>query len=66
MKYVAATVLCHAGATLLAGTTHLSDPSADQAHLIGLAFCYLGALALTTLVVTDLGKKTTSDDAPKG
>ncbi|MFP6619317.1 MAG: hypothetical protein VB877_08230 [Pirellulaceae bacterium] len=66
MKYVAATVLCHAGATLLAGTTHLSDPAADQAHIIGLGFCYLGALALTGLVITDLSKKPTSDDAPKG
>ena len=66
MKYVAAAVLCHAGATLLAARAHLTGSADDDAKIIGQAFCYLGALALTTLVITDLGKKPTPGDAPKG
>ena len=61
MKFIAAAILCHAGATLLAGTEQGTDPTASF-ETIGQAFCYLGLLALTTLVITDLSKKPSPPD----
>jgi hypothetical protein len=61
MKFVAAAILCHAGATLLAGCEQGINPTASF-ETIGQAFCYLGLLALTTLVITDLSKKPSPPD----
>ena len=61
MKLVAAAILCHAGATLLAGTEQGADPTASF-ETIGQAFCYLGLLALATLVISDLSKKPSPSD----
>ncbi len=61
MKFIAAAILCHAGATLLAGTEQGAD-SAASFETIGQAFCYLGLLGLATLVITDLSKKPSPPD----
>ena len=62
MKFVAATILCHAGATLLAGTEQATYQATASFETIGQAFCYLGLLALATLVITDLSKKPSPSD----
>ena len=56
MKFVAAAILCHAGATLLAGCEQGINPT-ESFETIGQAFCYLGLLSLVTLVIVDLSKK---------
>jgi len=60
MKFIAAAILCHAGATLLAGTEQGTIDA--RVGTIGQAFCYLGLLGLATLVITDLSKKPSPPD----
>jgi len=62
MKLVAAAILCHAGATLLAGCEQATYHSTKSFETIGQAFCYLGLLGLATLVITDLSKKPSPPD----
>ena len=56
MKFLAAAILCHAGATLLVGTAQ-TDKLGPANELLGQGFCYLGLLALTTMVIADLSLK---------
>ena len=61
MKFLAAAILCHAGATLLAGTAQAEQP-VPISESIGQAFSYLGLMALAVLIVRDLTKTSAPTD----